>query len=360
MSYAIPKNIVQSSYKMLKRLGKTPIALIPAQHAAQQFIATYFPNRVISLAKLGSNGITLHLLNPPDNIITRNIAISTEKIASLDPFVAAQDDAPQAKFLQNIEKLNSYQSIKFPGNPIEQLFVFGNKPDNTLCDVISETVGIDVNMLSDVRGEFDSGIVVYTLGSMLCAKKNDINLFKVAKEQRSQKASRPINIPLILCMVAVLLNLAVLAGLLYAKTYSAKLVEQKQTEVDSPQNQQLLDKYDLLRAEYVGMLKSEIDLKALPMQLAETGEFDRQIISSTVSVAPSGIAVVSFSYSGTTYNFSCVGQTEQQASDYVEALTMLNIFNQVRYYGFSQSGDTVNFTITGERDGVDGTSQPQQ
>ncbi len=348
VSYALPKNVVDGSFEMLKKLGKIPVALVPAQHAAESFIDTFFPQRVVSLAKLGEKNITLHLLNPPNNMITRNAVLDTSN-NSLDILASMGSSVnPETVFVQNVEKLNSYQSIKFSGKPIEQILIFGHNINDELVTLVNSTVGVPCALLSNLHENFNICPAVYTLGAALSLGQNEINFYRIDRTEKSKKVKKPLNIPLLVALLIIIANIGVILVLSSTELQINNLISQKEAELSSPETVALLEKYGGLREDYVARLKSDSALSSLAAEIEKLGEFDRAILNSTVAAAPEGITVSSFSYSGHTYNISCSGQTEQQAADYVEALTGLNIYSFVGYYGFTDSGEQVTFTVTGE------------
>ncbi len=350
VSYAMSKRVADESFEMIRRLDKSPIALVPSQYAAENFISTYFENETVALAKLGDSSIALHLLNPPDNMITRDVVVdsaagSLDVVASIGGSVSAQ-----TLFIQNIEKLNSYQNIKFPGKPIDKVCVFGPKADSSLVSLIGSTVGLKCELLSDVAAEFAKGCAVYTLGAMLSLGTNEINFFnknKIAKAA-TKKTKTKANKFIWVASALIILNVLATVGIVVFDIRSQNAVDDRKAELTSPETLALIEEYGSLREDLVSMLKGTIALEALSVELELAGEFNREILFDSVDESPDGVEVTSASYSDKTYSFICNGQNEQQAADYVEALTNRGLFSFVEYYGYSESGNEVSFTVVGK------------
>ncbi len=350
VSYAMPKKVVDGTFEMLKKLGKTPVALVPSQHAAQCFITGYFPGKTISLAKMSQKMVTLHLFNPPDNMITRNVTIEDTASNALDILSGiGGGDTPEQIFVQNVEKLNSYQSIKFPGSPIEQVLVFGQSATDELVSIVSNNVGLPCSLLASRHRIFATCAPVYTLGAMMSLGSQEINFFTARGNGKVAKSSKSLNVPLLVALVVLLVNIIVVFGVMSIDMQTANLVEQREFELNSGETRQQLEQYGSLRKDFVGLVKSNSAFDSLSKELESQGEFNRDILERTVSSAPNEVSVLSFSYDSNTYNFICTGVTEQQAADYVETLTEMDIYDTVGYFGFSESDDGVSFTVTGTR-----------
>ncbi len=350
VSYAMPKNIVTGCFELIKSLDKVPVALFPSQHVAQQFIESYFEDQTIALAKLASSSISLHLLNPPDNIITRDIVVDSS-VDSLDIVASMNDTAdPQNIFVQNIEKLNSYQNIKFPGKSIDKVIVHGQSADMQLLSFVKGAVSLPCELLSNVDDIFEKYSTVYTIGAMLCSAQQELNFFeritsaKVAAKTSTKKTSKA----LVAACVLVILNVIVAGVLVGFEFQSQNLIEQREEELNSPETLALIEEYGTLRADYVSKFKSYHSISSLETDIANVGEFNRDTLNEIVDEAPSDVTITSVSFSNRTYNLVCTGQTEQQAADYVEILTNMDIFSEVGYFGFSESGDEVSFTVVCE------------
>ncbi len=342
ITYAMPKKIVDDSILLLKKLNKTPVALVPSQHAVSCFADRYFNSRVVAFARPDEKSITLHLINPPDNLITRNIALNSTEEVSLNP---VQDGNRVGTLIQNIEKLSSYQAIKFPGNPITEVLLFGHRAEPELLQSVNESIGLDCSLLADRDKNFESRVPIYTLGSFLSVGKNEINLFNVAGNRGQLKPKKPANIPLVVSVALLAINVAITATVVLQQRQTESLIEQLQQELTSPENTQQIEYYNGLREEYVGRIKGEFAHSTLMEEIKAQGEFDREKLNTIIATAPEGITVTAFSYADKSYNVSCVGTSEQQASNYVMMLIDLNIFKSVEYHGFSESGDGVTFTI---------------
>ncbi len=350
VSYAMPKKLVDNSFEMLRQLGKVPTALVPSQHAAESFIDSYFPDKTVALAKLSQKSITLHLLNPPDNMITRNAAIDTGASSSLNVLDnIGGSSSPETVFVQNIEKLNSYQSIKFPGKAISQVLLYGRSARDELVKLVSDTVGVPCAMLSGRNKNFANCAPVYTIGAFLSIGKKDINFYSIDRTKKDASTpTRRLNVPLLVALLLILINIGVVFGIMSFDMQMQNMISQKEDELSSPETLMLLEEFGTLREEFVGKLKSESALTSLAAEIEKTGEFNRELLNRSVAAAPEGVTITSVAYSGTVYNFACTGQTEQQAADYVESLTSLGIFGYVGYFGFSDSGEEVTFTVTGD------------
>ncbi len=348
ISYAMPKKVVDGTFKMLQNLGKVPTALVPSQYAAECFIDNYFKDETVALARLGEKSVTLHLLNPPDNMITRDTVIDSAS-GSLDVLANISTSVnPKDVFVQNIEKLNSYQNIKFPGQPIDKVLVHGHYASQDLVTLVNTSLGLPSELLSNINEDFAQCPPVYTLGANLSLGNKEINFFnRITTEKTVKKtSSTKINIPLIVACVIVIINVAFLGVLISLNIQSENLIKERQDMLQSPETQQLIEEYGNLRNDFVSKLKSEEFVSSLAGQLEAEGEFEREILNQITSLSPSGVTVQSVSYSSRTYNLVCNGQTEQQASDYVQILTNQGLFSYVGYFGYSESGEMVTFTIT--------------
>ncbi len=350
VSYAMPKNIVDGCHEMIKSLDKVPVALFPSQYVAQQFIESYFEDQTIALAKLASKSISLHLLNPPDNIITRDIVVDSS-VDSLDILASMNETAdPQNVFVQNIEKLNSYQNIKFPGKSIDNVIVHGQSADMQLLSFVKSAISLPCELLSNVNSVFEKYSTVYTIGSMLCSSQQELNFFeritsaKAAAKTSTKKTSKA----LIAACILVILNVIVAGVLVGFDIHSQNLIEQREAELNSPETLALIEEYGTLRADYVSKYKSLHNIQSLETEIANVGEFNRDMLDEIVDEAPRDVTITSVSFSNRTYNLVCTGQTEQQAADYVEILTNIDLFSYVGYFGFSESGDEVSFTVVCE------------
>ncbi len=350
VSYAMPKHVADGSYEMVKNLDKTPVALVPSQYAAENFISNYFDSETVALAKLGDSSIALHLLNPPDNMITRDVVVDSAS-SSLDVVASlGGSSSAQTVFIQNIEKLNSYQNIKFPGKPIDKILVFGPQADTNLSSLIESTVGIKSALLADVAEEFSKSTAVYTIGAMLSLGANEINFFNRAKIEKTpeKKTKTKANKFIWVASVLILLNVLATVGIVTLEMRSDNAVEDREAQLNSPETLALIEEYGSLREDLVSRLKSTIALQSLEAELSATGEFNRELLFDSVDASPEGVEVTSASYSDSTYSFVCNGQNEQQAADYVEALIDTGLFNHVEYYGYSETGNEVSFTVVGK------------
>ncbi len=348
VSYAMPKKVVDGAFEMLKKMGKNPVAFVPSQHAAQCFITGYFPNKTISLAKMSEKSVTLHLFNPPDNMITRSITVEEGESNALDILSGIGGGvSPEQIFVQNVEKLNSYQSIKFPGSPIEQVLVFGQNATDELVSLVSNNVGLPCSLLASRHKIFASCAPVYTLGAMMSLGSTEINFFTARGNEKVAKNSKQLNVPLLVALIVLLVNIVIVFGVMSIEMQMASSVEQKEAELNSGETLALLEQYGTLREDFVGLVKSNSAFDALSKELTNQGEFDRDILDRTVSSAPDEVDVISFSYGDNSYNFICTGTTEQQAADYVEILTETGVFDVVGYFGFSEGVEGVSFTVTG-------------
>ncbi len=350
VSYAMQKSVSDESYEMVRRLDKTPVALVPSQYAAESFISNYFEKETVALAKLGDKSIALHLLNPPDNMITRDVVVDSQS-DSLD-VVAGLSAAPSAQtiFIQNIEKLNSYQNIKFPGKPIDRICIFGPQADPSVASLVESSVGIKSGMLSDIDPEVAKCAAVYTIGAMLSLGADEINFFnrnKIAKSVQKKTKTR-VNKFIWVASVLIILNVIATAGIVVTNMRAQDAVREREAELNSPETMALIEEYGSMREELVSILKSNIALDALAAELEANGEFNREILFDSVDESPDGVEITSAAYADKTYSFICNGQNEQQAADYVEALTKTGLFSFVEYYGYSESGDEVTFTVVGK------------
>ncbi len=350
ITYAMPKNIVNGCYEMLERLGKTPLALVPSQLAAERFIQTFFENQTVALAKMGEENITLHLVNPPDNIITRDIVIESSA-SSLDVLESMGSDSdPITVFVQNIDKLNSYQNIKFPGKQIDKILIYGQSANEELVSSVNRMGAINSELLPKLDGDSSNAASVYTLGAIFALGAQEINFFNnnIRLKTSDKTSTKKANIALIVACVIVLLNVAVAAGITAFNLQSQALVNQRQEELTSPEMLELIERYGNLRIDFVSKLKSENAILGLEQEIVNMGEFSRITLNEIVAQSPEGVTVESVSYSNKTYNLICTGQTEQQASDYVSILTNVGTFDYVGYFGYSDSGTSVSFTVVCE------------
>ncbi len=349
-TYAMPKAVVDGSMNMLKNMGKTPIALVPSQFAAECFIGHYFANETVALAKLGNKNITLHLLNPPDNMITRDVVIESAAGTSLDVLAnIGATNTPETVFIQNIEKLNSYQNIKFPGQPIEKVLVYGNNAREELVSLVNNSVGLPSSLLSYSSDGLSISSPVYTLGSYLSTGQQNINFFNAINNKKltEKTAAKKVNVPLLVSSIVVVLNVIAVTALIVINMQAADVVSDLEDELNSPETIELIEQYGTLRIDYVSKLKGEVALTELEADIESMGEFSRDILNRSVAASPDSVTVVSVAYSNNTYNLVCTGQTEQQASDYVKLLTDMDLFSSVGYFGYSESDQEVTFTVTG-------------
>ncbi len=351
-TYAMPKAVVDGCLAMVKNMGKTPVALVPSQFAAECFIGHYFANETVALAKLGSTNITLHLLNPPDNMITRDVLIdSAAGGASLDVLAnIGSANTPETVFVQNIEKLNSYQNIKFPGQPIEKVLVYGNSAREELVSLVNNSVGLPSSLLSYSSDGLSISSPVYTLGGYLSTGRQSVNFFNAINNKKltEKSVSKKVNVPLLVSSIVLVLNIAVASGLIFINMQAAGDVSGLEDELNSPETIELIEQYGTLRVDYVSRLKGEAVLTELEADIESMGEFSRDVLNRSVAVSPDSVTVVSVAYSNNTYNLVCTGQTEQQASDYVKLLTDMDLFSSVSYFGYSESEQAVTFTVTGQ------------
>ncbi len=347
VSYAMLKSVVNESYEMLTRLNKTPVALVPSQFAAECFIDNFFADQTIALAKLGDKNISLHLLNPPDNMITRDIVIDSAA-STLDVLASISTNSdPKTVFVQNIEKLNSYQSIKFPGKPIDKVIVYGHTANEELLSTVKSSLSVPCELLAKLNGELSNASSVYTLGSALSYNRQAINFFNKNRNAKTTERTftKKANVPLITACALVVINIAVALVLVSFNIQSQNLITDREQELNSPETLALVEQYGSLRRDFVSKYKSEQEILMLESSIAAIGEFNRNTLNQIVLAAPTGVSVSSASFLNNTYNLICTGQTEQQASDYVSILTNMGIFESVDYFGYSDTGNAVSFTV---------------
>ncbi len=350
VTYAMPKKVVNGCYEMLAKLDKTPVALVPSQFAAQSFVETFFADKTVALAKLGSKNITLHLMNPPDNMITRDIVIESAA-ATLDVLANINASSePQTVFVQNIEKLISYQNIKFPGKTIEKILVYGHSANDELVNFVNTSLGLTSELLPKLDGELSNAASVYTMGAALSSGVQQINFFNKNKSTKSEQktATRKANVPLVVACAIVIVNIVVSLILTMFNMQAQALVSARQEELSSPETLALIEEYGSLRRDFVSLYKSEQALMSLEAQIESIGEFNRNTLNQIVLASPEGVEVASASFSSNTYNLICTGTTEQQASDYVAILTNMDMFDYVGYFGYSETGTEVSFTVVCE------------
>ncbi len=344
IAYAQKKSLVDNSKKMLSRLGKTAKALIPSQYAAHLFINRYFSNKTVAVVRLSQKDITLHLLNPPQNIITRNTRLMQGDITSLSDAL----EGSRATLIQDLEKLNSYQSIKFPGRQIDDIVLFGNNKDPNTAKAVRESLGIPCHLLSDIIKSFSDSEAVYTVGALLAEATHNINFFEVSDKTKNTKATKRFNVPLVVSSIVIAVNILIIGTAYAVDSNLNSMVEQRQGALNSPQVLQQIENFSVLRESLVSKLKSEGEFNSLNAKLKTLSEFNKETYYTLIDNSPEGVIVINVSYINGTYNINCIGQNEQQAADYVMAVTKLNIFKSVDYYGFSDNGAEVVFTITGE------------
>ncbi len=350
ISYAMLKSVANESYEMIARLNKIPLALVPSQFASQCFIESFYEDKTVALARMGSKNITLHLLNPPGNIITRDIVINSAS-SSLDVLASINADSePKTVFVQNIEKLNSYQNIKFPGKPIDKTLIFGHTANDELISFVNSSLGINCEQLPKLDDEVSNSASVYTLGAVLSLGRQEINFFNKNKPTKTPEKTytKKANVPLIVACTIVVLNIAVAIAMLTIQMQSEQLIEDRNAELNSPQTVALMEEFGNLRLDFVAKLKSEQAFLGLENSIASIGEFSRATLNEIVAAAPTGVSVSSVSFSGNTYNLVCNGLNEQQASDYVAILTDMEIFGYVGYFGYSGTDNEVSFTVVCE------------
>ncbi len=347
VTYAMPKNVVNGCYEMLIKLNKTPLALVPSQYAAENFIKTFYANKTVALAKLGSKNITLHLMNPPDNMLTRDTVIESSA-ASLDVLANINASSnPQTVFVQNIEKLNSYQNIKFPGQSIEKILICGHTASDELVNFVNTSLGLTSELLPKMDGKLSNAASIYTMGAALSLGGQQINFFNKNKQDKAEQktATKKANVPLVVACAIVLVNIAVSVLLAIFNMQAQGLVNARQEELNSPETLALIEEYGSLRKDFVALYKSEQELMSLETEIENIGEFNRNTLNQLVLASPDGVIVESASFSSNTYNLVCKGSTEQQASDYVAVLTNMGMFDDVGYFGYSGAGDEVSFTV---------------
>ncbi len=343
VTYAAKKTLVDGSKELLRKLGKTPVAFLPSQYAAYLFIKHYFNEKTITLAKISQKDITLHLFNPPYNIITRSILLEQ---ANTNTLSGVQDDT-RTILQQNLEKLNSYQSIKFPGKSMEGIVLFGDSNVESAVKFIQDTIDIPCEKLSDIVGDLSTCEAVYPIGSLLCESVGKINFFDADIYTRAIGRQRTINLPVAAASLLVIANIALIIVTMIIESEINNDVEQKTQLLNEPEIIRQLNSYGVLREELVSKYKSESDFVAVEAELESMSDFNQDTYYTFINEAPDGVVVVNVSYTSGVYNISCVGQNEQQAADYVKAITELNLFKDVAYFGFSDNGTDVLFTMTG-------------
>ncbi len=174
VTYVAPRALVQHTYNVIKDLGKTPKSFNITQNSILNFANAYLKEQRIIIANISQNQALLHLINRPDAIITRSIAFEENQSAEADMFGLPQAVSKNAydEVLDQISKLNQYQSIKYTGSSLEKLYLTGSMADDDVARFLRDNLNIEISMLSGMESRFANNNLpvrnfVYAIGAAL-------------------------------------------------------------------------------------------------------------------------------------------------------------------------------------------------
>jgi hypothetical protein len=136
-SYAVHRLIAESAYRVIERLGKRPVALYIGEDLMAGFAETYLPETKLLIASINQRQITLHLINKPE-IITNAVGVELNKKLNFSTQVTWQ-----------ISNMLQYQSIKYNGTNIEQIYLCGDHVTDEIRQRLETDFSMPVRMLSD-------------------------------------------------------------------------------------------------------------------------------------------------------------------------------------------------------------------
>lgn len=154
VTYLTPRSIVSDTYDLILELGKKPAKFTNTQDSIFNFITNFLEDRVSIFVNITPMQMTFHLINRPDNIITR-IALLGQPT---ELFGGEESDITQENHFSmlndQIQKLIQYQTIKYIGENIEKIYLSGEGADEIMKNRLFSELNIPTMLLSELTQNF--------------------------------------------------------------------------------------------------------------------------------------------------------------------------------------------------------------
>ncbi len=153
-AYYAPKQLVTDVRDVLIDLGKKPKLFHVTQSSIFKFAKNYLQEKNMIIANITERQLTLHLVNCPNSIITKNSYMGEESDMHVLAGLGGDAHDVASQISNQISRLMQYQAIKNVGVAIEAVYLMGELADKGLKDKLSADLDAKILLLSDVSYPF--------------------------------------------------------------------------------------------------------------------------------------------------------------------------------------------------------------
>jgi hypothetical protein len=137
----------------------------------------YLIEKTVALVNICGKHITAHLIDYPDNIITRTSTVTESTAPSVPNLFGLPGIAPAGggrlyELNDLVSKLVQYHAIKYPSRQLEAIYLMGNDADNEALNALAAANHAPVFMVDDafvpkLPPESQVRSLIYSIGASL-------------------------------------------------------------------------------------------------------------------------------------------------------------------------------------------------
>lgn len=354
-AYILPRALVLDVYKCIAALGKRPRRLDVAQNCAFSFARRFVTQTTFMIVNLSGVKITAHLINRPGDIITRvsNLRAQTDEFSGLFGAAAQPDSGNlQEHELQSlVSKLIQYQTIKYPGETLEGIYLTGTGATAQLAEALSlssdlptRVLGLDWQPIKLNANDDAVSALFYNIGAALGG--GNVNFFEVVQHENRRVVDKRRLTASLVAMAVVTVELLFFTFLYHQQARFTQSIDGLQEVLIDPQTNDLLIEDRKQRNGIIANERGLLAIEELEQTLEYSNGFTVDIYNRVEAARPPTVQLVSLSFSDGVISMVCTTQNDAPPADFVKSLEQTGIFDQVGYNGFSQGSQAFSFNVT--------------
>lgn len=161
VTYLVPREVISDTIQVIKEFNRIPEKYYILQDSIFNFACKFVPEQTVIICNITKKIVTLHLINKPNNVITRTSNI--EESNSLDLLNVLQKEEGDVidETKSQLSKLLQYQAIKSAERNIEAIYIMGELGNLESLNKIKEEFSENIKLLSEIKLPFAVNESIY-------------------------------------------------------------------------------------------------------------------------------------------------------------------------------------------------------